>query len=105
MRVRATPDSGAKRLPEQRLVTASPIECKGLRPERRRSVDSGERRDVMSAVLESVRRGGRAVFLLIGAVVGGVLGVAAEAFWLRRDKPKNKNAYEFLDEDRSSERL
>ena len=55
----------------------------------------------MSSLLDSVRRGGRAVFLLIGAVIGGVLGVAAEAFWLRRDKPKNKDAYEFLDEDPS----
>ena len=59
----------------------------------------------MTTVLDNVRRGGRAVFLLIGAVIGGIAGVAAEAFWVRRDKPKNKDAYEFLDEDRSSKRL
>ena len=54
----------------------------------------------MSSLFENVRKGGRALFLLIGAVIGGIAGVAAEAFWVARDKPKNKDAYKFIDEDR-----
>ena len=54
----------------------------------------------MSDLVRSLTRGGRALFLLIGAVIGGIAGVAAEAFWVRRDHPKSKDAYDFVDEDR-----
>ena len=53
----------------------------------------------MESVLQGLSRAGRGVFLLIGAVIGGIAGVAAEAFWVRRSRTANTDAYKFIDED------
>ncbi len=55
----------------------------------------------MNRLLGTLGRGRRAVILVVGAVVAGIAGVAAEAFWVRREKPESKDAYRWLDEDGS----
>jgi hypothetical protein len=39
--------------------------------------------------------------MVIGAVVAGIAGVASEAFLASRGRPKGKDAYAMLDEERA----
>jgi hypothetical protein len=54
------------------------------------------------AVNGVLRRLGRAIrpgWIVVGAIVAGVAGVASEALLAFRKKPEQKDAYRMLDED------